>query len=233
LPAGQTTQYSCQQEKMRLQLYVYLLTTCLATCFTGGSLAQAPPAAHVHTADAAGEAQVPKRIIVPDLTKLMDTVLQRHQVRSLLVIPRGEDGTHGVPDMKINLHELTSHARVVNITKPFLEMHARHTGHGQGAPHARATGAAVALLIPGMLGGVTMQQLRVAMSLSAGLRRAHAITLQYSNYTDKPDSIVVLDRTGHPLEAAFLATPVFRDTFSRIYDSNAWGLDGGGSGPGE
>jgi hypothetical protein len=215
--------------KMRLQLYAYLLAILLATCFTGESQAQAPST--THTTDAAGEEPAPKRIIVPDLTTWMGTVLQRHQIHSLLVISSGDTGIHGVSEMKINLHELSSQARVVNITKPSFKMHARHGV--QGAAHAHTVGAAVALLIAGTRGRVTMQQLSMAMSLTWRFRRAHVITLQYNNYTDKPDSVVVLDRAGTPVEAAFLATPIFRDTFSRIYESKTWGSDGGGSGAGE
>jgi hypothetical protein len=100
-------------------------------------------------------------------------------------------------------------------------------------PRASAAGSNVAVLVQGSNGLVRMHQLALATAIVKRLRRAHSISLQYSNHTDMGDSLVLFSRSGLPLEAAFAATSVFRDAFNKVYETGKWGQEGGGSGPGE
>jgi hypothetical protein len=77
-----------------------------------------------------------------------------------------------------------------------------------------------------------MQQLNLATTISRHYRRVHLLNMQYNNYPDKGDTILLFNKVGMPVEVALASSAVFRDDFTHVYDSKVWGNEGGGSGPG-
>lgn len=71
----------------------------------------------------------------------------------------------------------------------------------------------------------------VAM-LTKRLRNSHSITFIYSAHTTVTDSLLVTTSEGEPLGVALLSTSLFRDAFTKVYATKAWGPAGGGSGVG-
>lgn len=93
--------------------------------------------------------------------------------------------------------------------------------------------APVAVLIQGSEGRVGVQQMHLAALISRRLRLSHKLSLSYSSHSDKGDSVVLFDADGVPQQVATLATALFRDAFTAVYDKQVWGTEGGGSGHGE
>jgi hypothetical protein len=188
-----------------------------------------------------------KRTIVTDLTRWLQDKLQEAHVEHLVVIPDAPKSHTGSTtsssssssSMKINWQALNSSSAVLSVNHvqslaEFLRLGNCNLRLKQHTPRrAFAAGSSVAVLVQGSNGLVCMHQLALATAITKRLRRAHTISLQYSNHTDMGDSIVLFSRAGLPVEAAFAATSVFRDAFTQVYDKKAWGPEGGGSGPGE
>eukprot|EP00775_Hariotina_reticulata_P009451 gene9451-9617_t len=81
-------------------------------------------------------------------------------------------------------------------------------------------------------GRVGLKQLHLAEAVSRRIRSTHKLSLDYSTWSDKGDSLITFTPDGKAQSAAFLATTVHRDAFNRIYHHKVWGSEGGGSGLG-
>jgi hypothetical protein len=193
-------------------------------------------------------AQAVKRTIVTDLTVWLKRTLQESSVAVLVVIPysssRSSTGrsvsevqSAEPPPMQINWQALNttqgSAAGLIVYVVHRLQEAAHLRPMRQHRQHSPGRPPRAAILVQGLDGVVHMQQLALATAVSKRLRRAHTLSLQYSNHAAMGDSLLLFNRAGVPIEAAFAATSVFRDAFTAIYDKQAWGPEGGGSGPGE
>eukprot|EP00775_Hariotina_reticulata_P009452 gene9452-9618_t len=103
----------------------------------------------------------------------------------------------------------------------------QHHHHKRGHPTAALRVAVLSHVVNGSVG---LKQLHLAEAVSRRIGGSHKLSLDYSTWSDKGDSLITFTPDGKAQSAAFLSTNVYRDAFSNIYEKRLWKADGGGSG---